>query len=305
MTLHFNRRALLFAAVATCSTLCAPDVVAWGDEGHEIVATIAYSRLTPAVRQKVDAMLFADTDTLTARDFVSRATWADRYRDSDRSTTKEHYNATQNWHFVDIELDAGDVDTACSNHPQLPPDTPASAGQPKDCVVDKIDQFTAELRDPQTSANEKLLALKFLIHFVGDVHQPLHSADHEDRGGNQVAVRYAKLTKPSNLHSYWDTYLVQKLGKDPKTVGAALNKKITKAMAAEWSKDSPTTWAQEAFEQAKDVAYNFDGEKTFTDDHGGDGEQLDTAYDARALPVVREQLSKAGVRLAALLNASL
>jgi hypothetical protein len=171
--------------------------------------------------------------------------------------------------------------------------------------VDKINEFAAELRNPATPQPEKILALKFLEHFVGDLHQPLHAADHKDRGGNQVPVLFAKRTVSSNLHSYWDTELVKRLGKEAKTVGVSLNKQIATAKANEWSKGTPADWAKESFDKAKSVAYNFSGEQDFIDDHGGKGERLDATYDNRGLPVVREQLSKGGVRLAAVLNDAL
>jgi hypothetical protein len=294
--------ALVFGLVVA---LPGHDAMAWGDEGHEIVAVIAYAHLTPAAKKRVDALLAADKDKLSARDFVSRATWADKWRDSDRNSTEIRYRATHNWHFVDIEIDSPNIDAACSNHPPLPAGTAASAGPANDCVVDKIDQFAAELGNPSTSKTEKILALKFLLHFVGDLHQPLHAADNHDRGGNEVPVLIGKHPVHDNLHSYWDTQLVQRLGKDPKTVGAILNKRITKTKAGEWSRGTPTDWAKESFDAAKSVAYNFSGEKRFFDDHGGKGERLDAKYNSRALPVVREHLSKAGIRLAAVLNDAL
>ena len=293
---------LMLGAVAA---LCARDSRAWGDEGHEIIAVIAHAHLTPSVKKKVDALLAADKDKLSGPDFVSRATWADKYRDSDRETTKVRYTATHNWHFVDIEIDSPSLDAACSNHPQLPAGTAASRGPANDCVVDKIEQFSAELRDSATSKKEKILTLKFLEHFVGDLHQPLHASDHKDRGGNEVPVLYRHRTVPDNLHAYWDRQLVLRLGKDPRAVGAALNKKITKSHATSWAGGTPAEWAMESFSKAKDVAYNFTGEKSFVDEHGGTGERLNAIYDNRALRVVREQLSKGGIRLAAVLNHAL
>lgn len=290
--------ALLLASIAI-------DALAWGDEGHEIVAAIAYARLTPSAKKKAEALLAADKDALTAKDFVSRATWADKYRDSDRNTTKVRYNATEQWHFTDIELQSPDLDAACFNHPPLPSGTAASAGSAKDCAVDKINEFSVELGKPSTAQPEKILALKFLLHFVGDIHQPLHSADNHDRGGNDVGIVFGKTASKGELHAYWDTELVKRLGTDAGTVAATLNKRITKAHASEWAKGAPADWAKEAFDQAKNVAYNFSGEKAVTDDHGGTAERLDAVYDKRALPVVREQLSKGGVRLAAVLNEAL
>lgn len=275
---------------------------AWGDEGHEIIGVIAYARLSPPVREKIDALLTADSDNLTATDFISRTTWADKYRDSDRFDTKVRYEATRNWHFVDIEISDGNIDAACSHHPQLPHGTVASAGPADACVVDKINQFITEIRNPATPRAEKILALKFLLHLIGDVHQPLHSADNKDRGGNEVPVLFGDRTTPENLHAYWDTHLVQRLGNNPRIVGATINKQMTKLKVDAWSKGTAASWAKESFRQAKNVAYHFAGAEPFTDDHGALGWRLDTAYDNRALPVVREQLSKAGVRLATVLN---
>jgi len=294
---------LLRLLIAATCWAAATDVLAWGDEGHEIIAAIAYARLTPATRKAVDSLLASDQDTLTSPDFVTRATWADRYRDADRTASKKQYNATRQWHFVDIEIEGGTLDEACFHHPGLPPGTPASAGPAKGCVVDKLDQFIAELRDPDTPTVERRLALKFLLHFVGDVHQPLHAADHHDSGGNAVAVLYARRTVPDKLHGYWDVHLVKALGSDPKMVAAALNKTITKEQARQWSQGTPSDWAEESFRQARAVVYDFNGVGTFVDEQGHTGERLNALYDSRALPVVKEQLSKAGVRLAATLNA--
>ena len=298
-----HSRVLFRLLLAACIGGVGADAVAWGDKGHEIVAAIAYARLTPATRKIIDAMLASDNDKLTAPDFVSRATWADRYRDGDRNTTKKHYLATRQWHFVDIEIEGGTLDEACNHHPPLPPGAPASAGPAKDCVVDKIDQFTAELHDPVTTKAEKLLALKFLMHFVGDLHQPLHAADHHDSGGNAVPVLYGHRTVPDKLHAYWDHHLVEMLGTDPKKVAATLNNVITADQASQWSLGKPADWAEESFARAKTVVYDFNGVGTFVDDEGHTGERLNALYDSRALSVVKEQLSKAGVRLAATLNA--
>ncbi len=304
MIRRFVRRNLL-AFVAILLVFPTASVYSWGDEGHQIIGIIAYTRLTPAVKKKVETLLAADKDNLTAADFVSRATWADKYRDSDRSTTKIRYNATRNWHFVDIEITNGDTDSPCNHHPKLAPGTAASAGPAQGCLLDKIEQFADELRSFATPEPEKILALKFLLHLVGDLHQPLHVADNNDRGGNDVSVLLSDGTQTDNLHSYWDNPLVQRLGNNPQTIGEALGKQITKAKADAWSKGTVTDWAKESFRQAKSVAYNFTGVQQFTGDHGARGVHLNAVYDNRALPAVREQLSKSGVRLAAVLNNAL
>jgi hypothetical protein len=190
---------LLLACILLCVALTSPHpAAAWGDEGHKVIALIAEHYLDPAVRANVTGLLTADTDTLTGHDIASEATWADKYRDSDRDTTKIGYEATWRWHFVDIELAQPDLASACSGHPPLPPGVPASKGPPRACVVDKIDQFAAEFGSPTTSASEQLLAVKFLLHFVGDLHQPLHAADDRDAGGTRNLSRLEDCT-PATL----------------------------------------------------------------------------------------------------------
>jgi hypothetical protein len=105
--------------------------------------------------------------------------------DSDRDTTKIRYEGTRLWHFVDVELAELNLASACFGDPPLSPGIPASKGPPRACVVDKINQFAVELGNPATSATEQLLALKLLLHFVGDLHQPLHAADDHDAGGTR------------------------------------------------------------------------------------------------------------------------
>src|SRR5215470_8378703 len=159
--------------------------LAWGDEGHEVVALIAQSFLDTNALKRVNALLAADTDSLTAHDIASAATWADKFRDSNRNGARQK---TSQWHFVDIEITAPDLDAACFNHPQIPSGTVAANGPAADCVVDKINEFAAELANPATDAEEQIVALKFLLHFVGDLHQPLHASDDHDRGGNDKKV---------------------------------------------------------------------------------------------------------------------
>jgi hypothetical protein len=269
---------------------------AWGDEGHQIIGFIAGHYLTPSTKQKVLAMLAADPDSLTAHTIADETTWADKYRDSDRNTTKVHYNQTHNWHFVDIELLSPNVDTACFGHPVVPPATVASLGPPEDCVVDKIEQFVAELAAPGTSSEERLVALKFLLHFVGDVHQPLHASDDHDAGGNQKNVS-AQGFAAGNLHHFWDTTFVQHLGADPSTVADTLIAKITNAQLKQWKKGKPVDWARESFQTAKVHAY---GKLPAPNAQGS--YRLAPAYIADATKTTGLQLSKAGVRLASILN---
>ena len=286
-----------FAKIVLAGVLIARPGAAfgWGDEGHEIVGAVAIHYLTPATKQRIVAILSADTDPLTGHTIVNETTWADRYRDSDRNTTKVRYNQTRQWHFVDIELATPDINAACFGNRPLPPGTSASAGPADDCVVRKIEQFIVELKSPGTSSEERLFALKFLLHFVGDMHQPLHASDDHDAGGNQKTVTAAG-SATGNLHHYWDTVLVQRLGTDLFVVADQLMSKVTKAQASQWSKGTPTEWAKESFEAGKAHAYHLPVP------NAQGRYQLSTQYVTDATKTVSMQLSRAGVRLASILN---
>ncbi|HET9930468.1 MAG TPA: S1/P1 nuclease, partial [Polyangiaceae bacterium] len=133
---------------------------AWGPIGHETVAHLAERNLTSKARARVAELLGPRAS------LASIATWADDVRKA-RPETK-------NWHFIDIENDARtrrpDVARFCPEH---------------DCVVDQIDMARQRLVDEKLTLGERSEALKFLVHFVGDLHQPLHCADDDDRGGNE------------------------------------------------------------------------------------------------------------------------
>ena len=283
------------AMTATAMVLVAPaSASAWGFEGHEIIATIARGYLTPAVRAKVDALLAADTDTLTAHDMASDATWADAYRGAG-------HRETAPWHFVDLEITRPDLKSACFGFPTSPPER-ASAGPEQDCVVDKVEAFSTELRDPATPPAERLLALKFLLHFIGDEHQPLHASDNHDRGGNCVPVALGGV-RTTNLHAWWDTAVVQMLGMDPAAVAAQLTRQITPAQKAAWEAGDSRAWAQESYSVAKSSVYTLNTSPGCGRDAAPIS--LPDAYVAQARATAALQLERAGVRLAKVLNAAL
>jgi hypothetical protein len=291
--------AAIVAACAMSSFASTATLFAWGDEGHEVVGLIAKHFLDAPVRAKVDAILGADGTHLTAKDIASEATWADKYRDSDRNTTKVRYTKTHEWHFVDLELQGPDVASACFGKPALPPGSAATNGPARDCVVDKIDQFSAELGDPATHAAERRRALQFLLHFVGDVHQPLHSSDDHDEGGNLKSASGSGI-QAGNLHHDWDTEFVKRLGPDPAAIAQVLIGKISDADRAQWSGGTSADWAMETFAVGKQHAYGMLPAPTRRNHY-----KLTPAYVDDATREVGEQLSKAGVRLAMLLNQAL
>jgi len=272
----------------------------WGDEGHEVIGLIADHYLDPAVRAKVNAILAGDATHLTPTTQIdSEATWADKYRDSDRNTTKVHYNRTHNWHFVDLELQGPDLKAACFGQPPLPGKTRASAGPAKDCVVDKIDEFAAELKKSTTSKTERRFALQFILHFVGDVHQPLHASDDHDRGGNLKTVTAPGIGS-NNLHHDWDTEFVNLIGPNEAAIAQQLIANISDVQRSQWEMGTATDWAAESFGVSKDHSYGLLPVADQSNHY-----QLSAAYVSDATTVTRQQLSKAGVRLAFVLNQAL
>jgi len=288
------------AAIGLSMCLAAPQQAsAWGDEGHMTVAQIAEHFLKPNVKTQITAMLAADTDPLTKHDFESEATWADKYRDANER--RSHYEETENWHFTDLEISHPDLDTACFGRPSLPTGVVASNGPAKDCAVDKVKQFAVELKAPGTDAEERLYALKFIIHFLGDLHQPLHSSDNGDLGGNEVKVTADGIAHHSHdeLHGYWDTQFVQGLAPSSSALATKLLADITPAQAASWASGTPEDWAMEAFAISQKDAYGTPPLSKATPQH------LSSAYVAEAERDVALQLSKAGVRVAYVLNTAL
>jgi len=152
--------------------------MAWDNTGHKIVASIATQYLSPEVLAQVNAMLGADTDTTTDRDIASAATWVDKVQD----------RRSHNWHFLHLGPDSANTEAACFGHKPLPAGMPASQGPEQACIIDKIDQFSRELTDPKTAAEERILALKFLLNLVADAHQPLRVADENDSHGMRTKV---------------------------------------------------------------------------------------------------------------------
>ncbi len=283
------RRPWILIACAAAISAGGGPAWAWGDEGHEIIAFIAQDHLAPPVRARVDQLLAEDKDPLTGSDMAARSTWADKWRVTHRETA--------GWHYVDLELDRPDFYAACKR-------SGAS------CLVDKLNLFESELANPLLSDGQRIYALKMVLHLVGDLHQPLHTADSRDRGGNCEQVRYTRPImgvrigppQQSRLHAYWDAEPVAELGRDPRNVAAALERTITPSEVAAWSHGSTEDWARESFEVARSTVYAYGGPLACV---SGPPTTLTAAYQDQAKAVTAQQLSRAGIRLATVLNRAL
>jgi beta-galactosidase beta subunit len=245
---------------------------AWDKTGHQAIAQIAAAHLSPAAKAAV-------ADLLDAKDATSAMTevapWADEIR--------RGRGETAHWHFVDIPITSNGYDAArdCADD---------------DCAIAQINKEIAVLKDKTLLKPVRAEALKFLIHFVGDIHQPLHAADNDDRGGNKVTVMVG--AKKTNLHAVWDNAVIRAIGSEPEAIAALLSQKISPEVAAQWSTGTPEQWANESFMIAKTKIYpQFPGSgSTLTPI------VLAESYPASVGPITATQLSKAGLRLAAVLN---
>jgi hypothetical protein len=258
-----RKRAL---AAILCGTIPA---LGWGPEGHSLVARIAEAQLTPAVHAKVVEILGPNVS------MASVASWPDQIRRS-RPETGE-------WHYIDIPIDQPRLDMAR--------DCPKG-----DCVIKKIEDFEVVLHDPNTPTVQRREALLFLIHLVGDMHQPLHDSDNKDKGGNDVRVTYNG--RNMNLHSLWDGGLLGHMGKEDELFpGFSVE---SERHAKKWAKGSVEDWAEQAHKSAVKVTYG----KLPKADKGAPV-TITAEYEARADPLIRQQIEKAGARLARVLNEAL
>ena len=274
-------------AVFILSILLAPTLaLAWGQDGHRIVGRIAEDRLSVNAKREIRKLI---GDENISDDSV--ANWPDKIK-STRTNTKP-------WHYVDIPVDAKAYD-------------PKRDGHDGDNVIDKLTYFVGVLNDKAKSTTERAEALRFVVHFVGDMHQPLHCSDRNDKGGNARTILFLGYQKPTNLHTVWDTELVKETmsNRQPMDYADELAGRITPQLAAQWGKSDAKdvlgtviAWANAAHDLSRERVYNYkSGDKTISIPAEGPAVKLDVNYVEQAKPVVEEQLMKAGVRLANILN---
>jgi hypothetical protein len=293
---------------------------AWGCEGHQVVALLAEKHLTPhalAMAKKIlaespiDPSLSRYCKEGGADALADASTWPDDIRAMRPETAP--------WHYVDIPLGTTrrDVEKFCD---------------PKEsCVTRAIADQLAILRSADSDPRMRADALRFLIHFVGDLHQPLHAVTNNDEGGNCVPVAFfdalPQLRNPQtesyapNLHGVWDTNILERAtsGKTVDRVAVELDESFRKKIAS-WQKGSPDVdaWAWDSHQLAMKDAY---GElparipaeapqpvmSCAEDNHVSArmlklDERIEEQYQIMAVPVIRQRLAQAGARLAMVLN---
>jgi hypothetical protein len=209
---------------------------------------------------------------------------------SDACTWPDHPRKRAAEHFVNLPRDShGLTSDTCPGAPE--------------CVLSAIRKDAAVLSSSSADDSAKLAALKFLGHWVGDIHQPLHVSFEDDRGGNNITVVGECQGK---LHAAWDSCLVVKaVGTDVAAAATDLMKSITPAKIEAWTQSSPKDWANESFALAESAKTKYCVQHGQSCDRQPETVTIDASYVRANAPIVREQLQKAGVRLAHLLDAAL
>lgn len=272
-------RAAARLSLAILAAGCAP-AYGWGEDGHSIVAEIAQRRLSPVAQAAVAEALGAGVS------LASISSWADDIRESRPETA--------NWHFVDIPLEASSYEETR--------DCPADRGR-GDCVVRELARLGPQLC--ASAAAERRDALRFAVHFVADVHQPLHTVA-EKKGGNQFPVHgilhgrtchhnCELALDTGNLHVLWDSTLIRRTVWDWGNYVDRLEEGLLRS--PELQRDArigtPADWATQTHAVAREV---WNGRLVPADG------ALDDGYYRAVLPYVDRQLALAGLRLAGFLN---
>ena len=266
--------------------------LAWGESGHYTVCEIAYLNLTPTARAEVDRLIAVGGGY---DGFTQSCTFPDK----PRQRASEHF----------------------ANYPRsLTRVTgPACAGG-RACIISAIEGDLAVLRSPSASDEDKSKALKFIGHWYGDIHQPLHISFADDQGGNLIDQRGPC---QFSLHSAWDTCIVERRLFAPggdrvaraKAAAATLNAAIMEQQRRSWRQSAPWRWAAESFEVSRRAATGYcvrkpgacwysATEQTYADGDPKRVQNVDDAYLDWAKPIVADRLQRAGIRLAHSLNKS-
>jgi hypothetical protein len=258
-------RAIFLSTFLVFNLLHIAPSFAWFDNGHRIVGLIAQANLTDEARKKIKAIL---PENMTLAD---AAVWPDHEGRSVRDFDSLHY--------VSIPENATGYDQAR--------DCPE-----KNCAVEALKWFLTILTDKNAPTMARRVALYYVAHLVGDIHQPLHAGRAKDRGGIEILVSYKGLT--TNLHYFWDKDLVDLETGTEEEIAKRLTANLTDEKRLEWQAGDPIQWINESLMLVRSYGYNI-----------GPSGELSDDYVEKARPIVRQRLAQAGLRLAGLLNTAL
>jgi hypothetical protein len=251
----------ILAVMAIAMTVA---LISWGFKGHQAVATIAENHLTPKAKAAVKELLGAQS-------LADVATWADEVRN------EPAYKPTAGWHFVDLPLGLSFNEFS---------DEVKAQGD--DNVHGAIQKARIILTHQKSTREQKIEALKFLVHFVGDAHQPMHISRKEDKGGNTLQVRFNN--QGTNLHSLWDSKLIDHQGLSVIEMSQRYDK-VTPAQIKQWQADQPMKWIFESYQISTQLYA--DAIKN---------NNIDEDYYKSHIGIIEQRIEQGGIRLAGLLN---
>lgn len=241
-------------------TLSSP-ALGWGPVGHRITGAIADENLSGVARANVRVLLGNE-------DLAEAATWPDDQKSNPAPFWQKQASP---WHYVTVRQ--GDNYQAS--------DAPTEGD-----AMTALTRFTASLRDPKSSIEDKRLALRFIVHIIGDLHQPLHAGGGDDRGGNDFKVTWSG--KSSNLHSVWDSGMIEQRALSYSEYAGWLSRSITPEQTIAWADPTPSIWIRESIALRKTI-YPTDTNLSW-----------DYAFQHRT--ELDDRLKRAGIRIAAYLN---
>ena len=260
--------------------------LAWGAYTHRLIASTAMAELTPRARAEVRRILArsaaVDTPSCAIGTIEDASVWPDCVRGMG-----DRFAFSAAWHYQNIDVCA--------------PFDAAAKCPDGNCVTAQIPRQLAIAADRRASAADRAQALAFVVHFVGDMHQPLHIGDKHDKGGNDVRAAYgAKAPDRMNLHRVWDSDLAERALTEPPAI---MPQSPTQAQRRDWARGTVADWARESWDVSRTVAYpELRGYPDTCPAKSDMRAMIDEGYVHTATPAVRLQAGRAGVRLAMLLN---
>ena len=280
------RSFLLF--LAALLTAASPARAYW-EYGHETVARIALDSARPDTRAKIQALLrqgrLLDTPDCPVATIEQASVWADCIK-----PLGDRFAYAYSWHYQNVDIcKPFDLKAACKDG---------------NCVSAQVERNARLLADKNVPTRERLMALAFLVHFVGDLAQPMHAGDRGDLGGNKVAANYGLVGGRTNLHSIWDGYLAERSISTPPGGPGGLLGTIPVSERAALAAGTVTDWSRESWEASRSQAYT----SLLGDPCGAKTEMRPTLTEADVqvlIPVVRREILAGGLRLGRLLDDAL
>lgn len=259
-----------FSLVAFLSLLMvAPAAFAWGPLGHKVVAKLAWDQLNPQAKAAVEKLLHTQSPYIT---LVSVANWPDKLRDYPEM--QRLWKKTHRMHYINFGS------AKCHYNPPV-------QCRDGECVVAAIEHYETILANKKLPASQRLRALKFVVHLIGDEHQPLHAGYKRDAGGNKYQVVF--YGHRTNLHRVWDSGMLETREMTWKPYAKFLEAEgPVKLPAVQQGVAPPVQWAEESCRITRDIYPA--------------GHKIGAAYVAKNLPIADQRLREAGARLAKVLN---